>query len=244
MKRLLVVNGDDFGLSVGVNAGILEAYARGIVTSASLMVRREATEDAARRARSHEGLSIGLHVDLGEWRYTGGQWETVYQVVALEDRDAVAREVDGQIDRFVRLVGRRPTHLDSHQHVHLNDPTRSVVSARGRQLGVPVRGCTPEVRFCGRFYGQDRTGGPHRDGITPEALLRIIADLPTGITELGCHPGHAAELVDAYAEEREEELRALCDSRVREAVRARGIRLLSYRGVRRLLDGRRTFGGA
>ena len=48
MTRLLVVNADDLGLSDGVNAGILHAARHGIVTSASLMVRAEAAEDAAR----------------------------------------------------------------------------------------------------------------------------------------------------------------------------------------------------
>ena len=38
-ERRLIMNADDFGISPGVNAGIIEAHERGIVTSASLMVR-------------------------------------------------------------------------------------------------------------------------------------------------------------------------------------------------------------
>lgn len=37
--RRLIVNADDFGLSKGVNHGILAARDRGIVTSTSLMIR-------------------------------------------------------------------------------------------------------------------------------------------------------------------------------------------------------------
>jgi predicted glycoside hydrolase/deacetylase ChbG (UPF0249 family) len=59
--RLLIVNGDDFGLSAGVNEGIIEAHASGILTSTSLMVRAPAAEQAAHAARDHPELSVGLH---------------------------------------------------------------------------------------------------------------------------------------------------------------------------------------
>lgn len=38
MKKKLIVNGDDFGLSPGVNRGIIESYLNGILTSTTLMV--------------------------------------------------------------------------------------------------------------------------------------------------------------------------------------------------------------
>ena len=52
-ERLLIVNADDFGLSPGVNAGVIEAHERGIVTSASLMVRWPRREQAAAYALEH-----------------------------------------------------------------------------------------------------------------------------------------------------------------------------------------------
>ena len=55
-ERRLVVNADDFGLSPGVNEGILEAHANGIVTSTSLMVLERASDDAVRAADGHEAL--------------------------------------------------------------------------------------------------------------------------------------------------------------------------------------------
>ena len=92
--RYLIVNADDFGLSDGVNRGVVEAHEHGIVTSASLMVRPNAAGDAAAYARSNRRLSIGLHVDLGEWRFCDGGWTSLYEVVASDDPQNVAAEVD------------------------------------------------------------------------------------------------------------------------------------------------------
>ena len=63
----LIVNADDFGQSPGVNRGVIAAHERGVVTSTSLMVRWPSAAAAAAYAREHPALSVGLHVDLGEW---------------------------------------------------------------------------------------------------------------------------------------------------------------------------------
>src|SRR5262245_58763076 len=72
--RYLILNADAFGLSAGVNRGIIEAHERGIVTSASVMVRWPAAEEATHYGRANPQLSLGLHVDLGEWAYRDGTW--------------------------------------------------------------------------------------------------------------------------------------------------------------------------
>ncbi len=91
--RCLIVNADDFGVTAGVNRGIAEAHERGIVTSASLMVRYPAAAEAAQYARRHLELSVGLHVELGEWLYDEGEWQLAYQVVDAADASAVASTI-------------------------------------------------------------------------------------------------------------------------------------------------------
>jgi chitin disaccharide deacetylase len=76
--KYLIVNADDFGRSPGVNRGIIKAYACGIVTSASLMVRWPAAAEAAAYGQEHLPLSLGLHVDLSEWVYRNGEWTPLY----------------------------------------------------------------------------------------------------------------------------------------------------------------------
>ena len=59
-ERYLIVNADDFGQSEGINRGIITAHEKGIVTSASLMVRWDAARQAAKYAGSNRALGIGL----------------------------------------------------------------------------------------------------------------------------------------------------------------------------------------
>jgi predicted glycoside hydrolase/deacetylase ChbG (UPF0249 family) len=225
--RRLVVNADDFGLSAGVNAGILRAHAEGIVTSASLMVRGAAAAAAAAASAAHPRLGVGLHVDLAEWECVGGEWRPAYEVVDTSDAAAVAAELERQLDAFRALCGREPTHLDSHQHVHREEPVRSILGVRARELRLPLRH-HGRVRYCGAFYGQGRGGIPRPEAITATALARLIAALPEGATELCCHPAAAVDGDLAYGIERLAELEALCDPAALEAVKAAGVRLRTF----------------
>ena len=226
-SRYLIVNADDFGLSAGVNRGIIEAHERGLVTSASLMVRWPAAEQAAAYARSRPRLGVGLHLDLGEWEYRRG-WVPLYEVVRADDADAVAEEADRQLDAFRRLMGRDPTHFDSHQHVHREQPARGILVELARRLGVPIRHFSPGVRYCGDFYGQTGKGEPYPDAISVAGLLEVLAALPPGVTELACHPGYPEGLDSMYRDERAREVATLCDPAPRAVVDAMGIVLRSF----------------
>ena len=226
--RFLIVNADDFGLTTGVNRGIIESYERGIVTSASLMVRYPATEHAAEYARAQPGLSLGLHFDVEEWRWCKGKWEPAYRLIDITDARAVRGEFERQLTIFEDLLGRPPTHLDSHQHVHLAEPARSILRGHAEQLGVPLRNCTAAISYHGTFYGQTDEGESFPSGISEEALVGAFRDLPLGWTEIGCHPGYADGLDSVYSVEREEELRVLSSVAVRSALDRSAVQLRSF----------------
>jgi predicted glycoside hydrolase/deacetylase ChbG (UPF0249 family) len=226
--RILIVNADDLGQSPGINRGVMAAHRDGIVTAASLMVRWPYAPEAARLAREHPGLDLGLHFDTGEWWFDDPTWQPLYRVVSNEDEPAVRAEARRQVERFRGLVGRDPTHLDSHQHVHLAEPVQSVLTELAAELGVPLRAVTPGVEYRGDFYGQTGKGDRLPEAITIASLLSLLASLPPGVTELGCHPAAAADVPSSYRTERVQELRVLCDPRVRQAVLRHGIRLCGW----------------
>jgi predicted glycoside hydrolase/deacetylase ChbG (UPF0249 family) len=228
-RRILIVNADDFGLSEGVNAGIAQAHERGIVTSASLMVRQGAAAAAAGYAALHPALAIGLHIDLGQWDYEQGEWMVAYERCDQGDPGAVEAECRAQLEMFRSLLGREPTHLDSHQHTHMEEPVASVAERLAAELEVPLR--ARRIRYEGGFYGQTGKGEPLPSAIGVESLIGILRGLPRGWTELGCHPGLALGEESSYGSEREEEVRTLCDTRIRRAIEGGGVELRSFAEV-------------
>jgi predicted glycoside hydrolase/deacetylase ChbG (UPF0249 family) len=222
MKRIVIVNADDFGRTPGINTGIVHAHEHGIVTSASLMVRHAAAAEAAAYAAEHPELSLGLHVDLGEWVQRGEGWDAVYEL------EATAEEAERQLEEFRRLTGGDPTHLDSHQHVHRDEPARSILAGLAARLGVPLRDFSGDVRYRGDFYGQGRNGSPLPGAIAVDGLIELLRALPEGVTELGCHPGDPDGLQSSYLDERSREVETLCDPRVRAALAGEGIELRSF----------------
>jgi predicted glycoside hydrolase/deacetylase ChbG (UPF0249 family) len=219
-RTLLIVNGDDFGCTTGVNRGIAEAHERGILTSASLMVNRPAAAEAAAYAMERAELDVGLHVELRRWRLP------VRLVQAL-----ATKELRSQLGRFRRLLGRDPSHLDSHHNVHRAEPLRPLFAALADELGVPLRHFSGDVHFCGDFYGHDGHGRPEEEAIQPDTLVELLRTLGPGVTELGTHPGYAEGLREWYRAERVQEVRTLCDPRVREAIERIGIELVDFRAL-------------
>jgi predicted glycoside hydrolase/deacetylase ChbG (UPF0249 family) len=192
------------------------------------MVRWPWAGEAAAYGRAHPTLDLGLHVDLGEWVHLDGTWLPRYDVVPVDDADAVAAEVERQLDAFRRLMGRDPTHLDSHQHAHTRNPARSVLADVAGELCVPLRHESPGVRYCGSFYGRTTEGLPLPAAISSRNLIEVLERLPPGVTELACHPGDGVDPAVLYNHERTRELKALCDPRVREAVVTLGIELSTF----------------
>jgi chitin disaccharide deacetylase len=238
--KYLIVNADDFGQSHGINRGIITAYRHGILTSTSLMVRWPAVADACAYARKHPDLSVGLHIDLGEQILRSGEWVPLYSVVPVQNESTVRDEISRQLGMFDRLVGHAPTHLDSHQHVHLREPARTILVEIAERLGVPLRNCSREVSYCGSFYGQADDGTTLPDVISVDGLIRILETLPAGCTELACHPAAECDLQTLYCQERLEELKVLCDARVRTAIAAMGFELGSFADLRTIARSRPT----
>lgn len=232
-RRRLIVNADDFGQSAGVNDGIVRCHEHGILTSASMMVRWPHARSAAAYARASASLSVGLHLDLGEWVYHAHEWVERYHVVEQDNAAAVQSEIARQLDMFRQLVGDEPTHIDSHQHVHLSSPVNRLVCEVGAALDRPVRHFTNAVAYRGDFYGQSDKGEPMPDTLSVESLLAILRAIPVGTTELGCHPGLHGDAAGMYVFEREREVRTLCDLSVREVIVAERIELISFRDLAR-----------
>jgi predicted glycoside hydrolase/deacetylase ChbG (UPF0249 family) len=212
--KWLIVTGDDFGLHPGINRGVIRAHRDGILTSASLLVDRPASEEAAALGRACPTLSLGLHLELDR-----------------EDPEGVPAALARQVARFNELVGAPPTHVDSHHDVHHDPRVLAHLLGWSRRAGVPIRGYSG-VHHVSKFYGQ-WGGETHLEQISVPGLLRLLdAEVRNGVTELTCHPGYVEPgLPSSYTAEREVELQTLCDHRVRQTVGELAICLISFRDL-------------
>jgi len=155
--RRLIVNADDFGLTAGVNRGIVEAHNRGVVSSTTLMANGPAFEDAVTAARSTPNLSVGCHVVLvdGTPVLPPDAVDTLRAIRSAEpnhfysslsafaaratlggfDRDQLVAEVVAQI-RKIQATGLRVTHLDTHKHAHVFPEILAALLRAARICGV------------------------------------------------------------------------------------------------------------
>lgn len=222
--KYLIVNGDDFGASRGINRGIIEVYERGALTSASLMITMPAAGEAVALARRAPKLSVGLHVSLTN--------EDATPLIDFDNPRACAAEIDAQVGAFCSATGSLPTHLDTHQNIHRDERLRPLFVEAAVRYGLPLREHSP-VRYFSNFYGQWDDGLAHPEHISIENLVRMLGEeLYDGITELSCHPGYVGpDFESAYNTEREIEIRTLSEPRFLEFLQSSDVRLINFRDV-------------
>lgn len=148
------MNADDFGLTSGVNKAIIELHKAGALTSATLMARASATDEAIELARATPSLGVGCHVVLvdGEPILPPDELPTLSDPVAgcfyptlgkfvrrLLAREFSAREIEaeaaGQI-AFLKSKGVQLTHIDTHKHAHMFPAVLRPVLRAARAAGI------------------------------------------------------------------------------------------------------------
>jgi predicted glycoside hydrolase/deacetylase ChbG (UPF0249 family) len=253
--KTLIVNADDFGRARGINRGVLRAHRDGIVTATTLMVGAPASEDAGYVARAAPSLDVGVHLTLTYGRPVSDP-TAVRSLVELDgsfprgpqaflgtgraDRDEALAEYRAQVARARTLLGREPTHLDSHHWLHDEPALEWAITALARETGMPVRPHDDAQRDRLRAAGiptvdHYRRDFQHEGHVDIATLERILGDLGDGVTELGCHPGEPDPELAAtstYASLRANELATLTDPRAKAAIARNAVTLTGYAVLR------------
>jgi chitin disaccharide deacetylase len=154
--KYLAVNADDFGFTRDVNAGIVEAHERGILTSTTLMANGVEFDDAVRLAREHPTLDVGVHFVLVSGQSLLDPTRAfpltvsgLMKAMALR-RIRVYDELRAQMVKVVE-AGLQPTHVDTHKHTHLLPPVLDAVARLSEEFG---------VRWVRRPFDLPLTGSP------------------------------------------------------------------------------------
>ncbi|MDO8526441.1 MAG: hopanoid biosynthesis-associated protein HpnK [Deltaproteobacteria bacterium] len=146
MAKKLIVTADDFGLCAEVNAAVVQAHAKGILTSASLMVGESAADEAFSLAKKNPTLKVGLHLTLVEGTsvlprskipdLVDENQKFSSKIVAAgvkyffseKLQKQISMECEAQIQKFLE-GGLVMDHLDSHNHIHIH-PTILATAVR------------------------------------------------------------------------------------------------------------------
>jgi hopanoid biosynthesis associated protein HpnK len=152
MKEV-ILNADDFGLTPGVNEGIVRAHREGILSSTTLMANGLAFTEAVALAKQNPKLGVGCHLVL----IGGKPVAPAEKVRSLIDRngnlpatlpsfvakvtsgkigkDEIATELRAQIEK-IRAAGIEPTHVDTHKHTHAHPRVLSIVCHVAKECGI------------------------------------------------------------------------------------------------------------
>ncbi len=142
--RRLIVNADDFGFTTDVNAGIVDAHRRGILTATTLMANGAAFDHAVELARANATLDVGCHLVLvGAMSVTSPGAplpatvrQLLWRLLDADYRKWLERELEAQVEKICR-AGVQPSHLDTHKHTHLAPPVLDSVCRVAQRFSIP-----------------------------------------------------------------------------------------------------------
>jgi predicted glycoside hydrolase/deacetylase ChbG (UPF0249 family) len=160
MDKRLIINADDFGLCESINKGIVEAHTKGVLTSTTIMTNMPAAEQAVELAKNIPTLGLGVHLTLtagkplcqetsvklildsqGYFALSPGKL-ALASLITRKVRIAIETELALQIQWLIDK-GIKPTHLDSHKHIHCFPSIFPIVCRLAKRFNVPA------IRYAG-----------------------------------------------------------------------------------------------
>ncbi|MGO8914938.1 MAG: carbohydrate deacetylase [Stellaceae bacterium] len=170
----LIVNADDLGIHPETNRGILDAYGKGILTSATLLVTTPYLSQTIRDVVRTSDLPVGLHLSLtlgtavapasrvpdlvdeaGQLRHSA--LKMVLLGPASGHNRAIYDQIEVELTAQLAVAhdhGLRPTHVDTHQHVHANPVIHEIVEKVAERYGVKRMRACREPFFAFEFVEQ------------------------------------------------------------------------------------------
>ncbi|MDO9231207.1 MAG: ChbG/HpnK family deacetylase [bacterium] len=171
------------------NRGILELATKKLITSISVMIKRDHIEISD--LINLTDISLGLHLEL---KNNNPKKEIIHQITLFEKK-------------FKRL----PSHLDSHRHLHLNESILTEVATVAKDYNLPVRSLFAEKR---NLLKKNKIKTPddyidwHPD--QKNKLFENLTQSTSTVIELVCHPGYFDKNCDyIYNKNRKKELEIL-----------------------------------
>ena len=250
MSKKLVIVADDFGLSKGVNNGIIRAYTQGIVTEISLMVDAFETEDAVTQLKEHKIEDVGLHMMLvgissGKF-FRKGDYEKLFLEKSSDEIKKLALK---ELELFENLVGRKPTHICPQNGIHGNLKllTTVIEFAMGNDIAVRIpdialTSAQPESNYAAEIMLKrsnvrktdhlfSNVLGAEITKIKKDFMDLLLSVQKDETAEIVLHPGYFTEELigkTSLLYERSRDLALSIDTEMKDFVCKKGYKLVSY----------------
>ncbi|MGO4529483.1 carbohydrate deacetylase [Paenibacillus sp. 2TAF8] len=249
----LIVNADDYGITMRVSEGILHGMKQGLITDTSALVNSEHFEKSSVMALEAGITAMGVHLNLTFMTpvleasavqsivdESGRFYRKPGLIPASYDPGEVRAELKAQIEKFL-ASGLTLNHLDTHHGVSVKDAQMlDLVMDLAREYNVPMRRddiLSPELEGKLAEAGIRSTDKLCGDPAMPslqESWLRGVLDQykdTEHIVEIAGHPGYADEelrSISSLVDERDHDLAVLVNPALMEYVKEQGIQLISY----------------
>lgn len=248
MKKVkVIVNADDFGLTLGCNKGIIKGINEGIITSTTVMVNMPYAFRGIRELEAINFKSIGVHLTLTCGKPTlpvdkvpslvddsGNFYRRRAQLFPKMNLKEVELELHNQIKLFMSS-GLKPSHLDSHHHIHMYDGLREVVCKLAKMYDLPLRYANEETKeylkenkilttdgFTMEFYD---------DMATIDTIKKNLTGFDGNTIEFMVHPAYVDEellSLSSYNTNREKELEILTSKSIIKWLKENNFELIGY----------------
>lgn len=243
----VIVNGDDFGYSIGQNLGIVECFKNGIMTSTSLMVNMDGFDNAIELMKKNEWLKVGLHLVMTVGKPIAKGLKTIVNNEGNFDRDIekiengdvneIRKEYKAQLDKFLD-TGFKPTHIDFHYAV--TDNQYRVAMELAKSINVPIRAMDEawekELENNNIKYSRNFITDFYGDGVSIENLINIFEKYKKlDFFELMSHPAYVDAIIlenSRYNIERAYELEVLTSNEIKDYLKNnKEIELINYENL-------------
>jgi predicted glycoside hydrolase/deacetylase ChbG (UPF0249 family) len=251
----LLVRADDIGSSHAANLACMKSYREGIARSVEIMVPAPWFNEAVKMLKETPGYDVGVHLTLtSEWENC--KWGPITAARSLVDEqgnfypttrqrsnfppntgfldakpklEEVEKELRAQIELAVKRIP-QVSHLTSHMGTPTSTPElKALVRKLAKEYKLPVD--FPGLKRAGGFGGSDASAEER-----VEALVKLLEGLKPGTWILVEHPGLDTPEMRSMGHEgywnvaahRDGVTRAFTSPKVKEVIKKRKIKLISY----------------
>lgn len=151
MNLKLIINGDDFGITHACNLAIIDCHKRGVLTSTSIMMNMPYAQEALELWQHNKTLSVGLHLNITLGYPINKNTNNIvnsdgtfskeilnYRTTQL-NLDEISKECQSQMDKFIKIAGRKPDHINSHHAIECMHGGARVIQELANFYDLPIR---------------------------------------------------------------------------------------------------------